>query len=87
MIDLITILIGVIVMIMFVLLGVLCILYFKSKNKTETTNTATVGNGKDKKAPKSYSVESVFDFMEFDKIEDNMICTKNGAKYVMVVEC
>ncbi len=87
MIDLITILIGVIVMIMFVLLGVLCILYFKSKNKTETTNTATVGNGKDKKAPKSYSVESVFDFMEFDKIEDDMICTKNGAKYVMVVEC
>ena len=87
MIDLITILIGVIVMIMFVLLGILCILYFKSKNKTETANTTTVGSGKDKKMPKSYSVESVFDFMEFDKIEDNMICTKNGAKYVMVVEC
>ena len=25
--------------------------------------------------------------MEFDKIEDNMISMKNGAKYVMVVEC
>ena len=88
MIDLITILIGVIVMVMFVLLGVLCILYFKSKNKTETASqSAVAGSGKDKKTSKSYSVESVFDFMEFDKIEDNMICTKNGAKYVMVVEC
>ena len=25
--------------------------------------------------------------MEFDKIEDNMVITKNGTKYVMVVEC
>ena len=25
--------------------------------------------------------------MEFDKVEDNMICIKNGTKYVMVVEC
>ena len=25
--------------------------------------------------------------MEFDNIEDNMISTKNGGKYVMVVEC
>lgn len=25
--------------------------------------------------------------MEFDKIEDNMIITQNGIKYIMVVEC
>lgn len=31
--------------------------------------------------------KSVFDFMEFDKIEDNMIIQKNGKKCIMVVEC
>lgn len=36
---------------------------------------------------KQYTVESVFDFMEFDKIEDNMIIQKNGTKFIMVIEC
>ena len=27
------------------------------------------------------------DFMEFDKVEDNMIVQKNGDKYIMVIEC
>lgn len=31
--------------------------------------------------------KSVLDFLEFDKIEDNMIITKKGKKYIMVMEC
>ena len=31
--------------------------------------------------------QSVFKFMEFDKIEDNMILQKNGARFLMVIEC
>ncbi len=89
MIEMITIAIAVVIVIMFILLGVLCILYFKSKKQTEKPiNTAnTQVQNKEKKSPKTYGQESVFDFMEFDKVEDNMISTKNGAKYVMVVEC
>jgi len=68
------------------LLGVFCILYLKSKNQKENNNENS-GASSTSKSVKQYSVESVFDFMEFDKIEDNMICTKNGLKYVMVVEC
>ena len=87
MIEMITIVLSVILVVMFILLGVLCILYFKSKNKKEPN----MSNSQEKHAApiskKVSSVESVFDFMEFDKIEDNMITTKNGAKYVMVVEC
>ena len=45
-----------------------------------------MGAAKEKKA-KTFAVESVMDFMEFDKVEDNMIVAKNGAKYIMVVEC
>ncbi len=48
------------------------------KEKTETTKT---------KVAKEYSKESIFKFMEFDKIEDNMIVQKNGGRYLMAVEC
>ena len=90
MIELITIILAVIAAVMVLLLGVLCILYFKSKNKKEEPNqisTSSSLDSKETKTAKSYSVESVFDFMEFDKIEDNMISMKNGKKYIMVVEC
>ncbi len=76
--------------VMVILLIILCVLYFKSKSKKEEDKIISgVGSKNDKtsKQTKQYSIESVFDFMEFDKIEDNMIITKNGAKYVMVVEC
>ena len=76
--------------VMVILLIILCVLYFKSKSKKEEDKIISgVGSKNDKtsKKTKQYSVESVFDFMEFDKIEDNMIITKNGTKYVMVVEC
>ncbi|MCI9177395.1 MAG: hypothetical protein HFJ28_02195 [Clostridia bacterium] len=86
MIEIITIAIAVILMIMFVLAGILCILYFKSRSK-EPSKSNAVSAKKESKVAKNYTTESVFDFMEFDKIEDNMISTKNGAKYVMVVEC
>ena len=58
-------------------------------------------NGEEKKKNKSDSVEkidkknsnnilnkqSVLNFMEFDKIEDNMIIKNNGKRYVMVLKC
>lgn len=34
-----------------------------------------------------YNKQSIYDFMEFDKIEDNMIIQKNGKRFLMVVEC
>ena len=46
----------------------------KIKNKTKTSNT-------------EYNKQSIIDFMEFDKIEDNMIIQKQGKRYLMVVEC
>ena len=89
MIEMITMILAIVLIAMVMLLAVLCMLYFKSKNKkTETAKTtSTVSEKKEIKTNKSYQVESVFDFMEFDTVEDNMISTKNGGKYVMVVEC
>lgn len=39
------------------------------------------------KTAKAYNISSIFNFMEFDKIEDNMIVLKNGKKFLMVIEC
>lgn len=38
-------------------------------------------------ATRGYNKQSITKFMEFDKIEDNMIIQKNGNRYLMVVEC
>ena len=35
----------------------------------------------------TYTKQSIFDFMEFDEVQDNMIVQKSGKRYVMVVEC
>ena len=49
------------------------------KSKTEKKeNTSATAN---------YTKQSIMDFMEFDKIEDNMIVQKKGRRYLMVVEC
>ena len=46
----------------------------KKKKEVATTNTI-------------YNKQSIFDFMEFDDIQDNMIVQKESKKYVMVIEC
>lgn len=89
-INTITLVLTVVLGIMLMLLLVLGILAAKSKSQKKSQDKDEMIGAKDTKkakTAKSYSIESVFDFMEFDKIEDNMIITKNGVKYIMVVEC
>ena len=89
-INTITLVLTVVLGIMLMLLLVLGILAAKSKSQKKSQDKDEMIGAKDTKkakTAKSYSTESVFDFMEFDKIEDNMIITKNGVKYIMVVEC
>lgn len=81
--------------IMVVLLIILAVVYIKMKAQTQDNNKRTnqeieVRSKETKNSNskvKQYTVDSVFDFMEFDKIEDNMIVQKSGKKYVMIVEC
>ncbi len=42
---------------------------------------------KEEKSTAQYSKQSIFSFMKFDQIEDDMIIRKNGTKYLMVIEC
>ena len=55
----------------------------KEKENKKTSNAKTKENG----TQGNYTKLSVFDFMEFDDIRDNMIIQNNGTKYLMVIEC
>ena len=58
------------------------------QDKVQLTNTKDSKKQKSKKTENTgYSKNSIFDFMEFDKVMDNMIVQKKGKRYLMVVEC
>ena len=63
-----------IVIIIFILLGVLAVMYFKEKNKQKSEETVNSPENKDDKSNK----KSVFRFMEFDNIV-------NGSDVKLVV--
>ena len=86
---------------MLALLAVLVLIYLviliknkkqqKEFNSSNQENNQLNNNNKNKKGKtkkiESYSKQSIYNFMEFDKIEDNMIIQKNGLRYVMVLQC
>lgn len=77
---------------LFILIGIFCFLYIKEKirknKKEENKSVINPTTNKTKEVTfKSYTRESIYKFMEFDKIDDNMIIQKNGKRYLMVVEC
>ena len=85
---------GIIIVIIAILLVALVVVYFTSRNKKEKKEKSISASGGSEEAKtkatskvKTFAVESVIDFMEFEKVEDNMIIGKNGTKYLMVVEC
>ena len=85
--------------ILFIMIGVLfflSIIYIVLKVKESqrkhriegaiSTNQAKE-NADGEKGAIQYSKKSIFSFMKFDKIEDDMIIRKNGTKFLMVIEC
>lgn len=84
--SLLMIILGIMFTILIVLVCIYFFIRFKTKKKATTDNSNTNINGKTK-VQQLYNVQSIFNFMEFDKIEDNMIIQKNGKKYLMVVKC
>jgi len=60
----------------------------KSKREKETNGSGEKSTSSKSTASQgAYTKLSVFDFMEFDKIEDNMIVQNNGTKFLMAIEC
>ena len=55
-------------------------------NSSSTNNNSTVG-ATTKLSKNSYTKLSIEGFMDFDKIEDNMIVQNGGKRFLMVIEC
>ena len=73
-----------VVIAVFGLIAFLVYIHFKEKKEQNSEQEEI------KTTSKSSNVQnkqSIFNFMEFDTVRDNMIIQKKGARYLMVVEC
>lgn len=75
--------IGIILGIVFVIVAA------KEKKRKDAEKSEMQGDGETTSniATRGYNKQSISKFMEFDKVEDNMIVQKNGSRYLMVIEC
>ena len=89
----ITNLLSVLLVFMLIILGILIVVYVvlqskaKKKEKQEVATQEETTKTKVEEKQTGYSKQSIFNFMEFDDVKDNMIIQKNGKRYIMVVEC
>lgn len=73
------------------LLIILIFCYFvipdKSKVKENKKNNQKNKNNTVPSNKSEYNIQSIFEFMDFEKIEDNMIVQRKGKRFLMIVEC
>ena len=92
--DQLTNLLTVILFIMIGILSILVIVYValrlsdkrRKEKKVDTVNKSQETESTLKTATE-YTKKSIYSFMKFDAIQDNMIISNNGKRFVMVVEC
>ena len=84
--GLLTMVLGIMITILLVLIIVYIVIKLRSKQKEKAEVNESKVNNKTK-VQQLYNVQSVFNFMEFDRIEDNMIIQKNGKRFLMVIKC
>lgn len=90
-----TVLLGLMIGILVILCIVFLVLKIKTSNgnkekkaKNELKNNNSKGNKNSKTtSTQVYNKQSIFKFMEFDNIRDNMIIQKNGKRFLMVIGC
>ena len=91
MINLLTTLLGIMICILVVLSIIFVVLKMKSnkpqKDKKDKNSDKSVKTSTTHTTQQEYNKQSIFKFMEFDKIQDNMIIQKDGKRFLMVVEC
>lgn len=81
-----TIVLVMLILFIIVLAFIYWYLSYKNKKNSEEEEKAVV-QGSTTKVATEYTKKSIFKFMQFDKIEDNMIVQDNKQKYLMVIEC
>lgn len=84
-----TIILVALVVILFILFTIFIVLSVKrrNENKPKKEKKEEIPVASKPKETTSYNKQSIYNFMEFDKVEDNMIIRKNGTRYIMAIEC
>ena len=90
--QLLTILLVVMIFVLMLLSVIFLVLKMKDnqkKNEKEKEKNKKIDKKKtaNKIGNTEYDKQSIIDFMDFDKVEDNMIIQKQGKRFLMVVEC
>ena len=95
--QILSIVLGVMFFILMILITIFVVLKLNENKKEKKAQDILSGKEETDKKKKEkeelhkisqlYSKQSIMDFMEFEKIEDNMIIQKKGRRYLMVVEC
>ena len=86
------------VFLLIVLIIIYIVLKLKNRAKEQIKNEKdkiTIGTTEEKKDKTSkkinasaiYNKRSIFEFMEFDDVKDNMIIQENGRRFLAVIEC
>ena len=92
-VDILTYVLIIMIVILFILTTIFIVLKLKEKNNKKEKKkeikkvTKQIKDKNKNEQVKEYSKESIFSFMEFDRIEDNMIIKKEKKNYLMVIEC
>ena len=85
----------ILIFLIFIVMG-LAVVFFIIRNKEKSKNSEKQEEENNEiktsipsttKIAKEYEKKSIFDFIEFDTVKDNMIVQKNGKVFLMVIEC
>ena len=81
----------ILIVLVFIILGLVAayflIVYLNNKKQTEEEEEALETDDEQLKDFNGMPRESIFKFMEFDEVKDNMIIRKNRTQYVMIMQC
>lgn len=81
-------LIDVLIVVLGIILGAIAILIYQSgKGNTKKLESNSQREASGAKQASAFPKEDLDKFMEFDKIEDDMIIQDHGDKYIMVIKC
>lgn len=85
--NILTMLLIILVFAIVILLFIAWYMSYKNKQNNEGDNASGKTTSGTTKVAKEYTKKSIFQFMQFDSIEDNMIIQDDGKKYLMAIEC
>lgn len=89
--EIITILQIVLAILVFIILGLIAayflVIYMNNRKQEEAEEESLGIKDEELKDFNGMPRESIFKFMEFDEVKDNMIIRKNRSQYIMILQC